>query len=640
MHGEGFFFQALIYLAAAVVSVPIAKRLGLGSVLGYLIAGIVIGPFALGLVGEEGQDVLHFAEFGVVMMLFLIGLELQPSLLWRLRNSILGLGGLQVGVSGAVITAIALAVGLDWRSGLAVGLILSLSSTAIVLQTLQEKDLMKTGGGRSAFSVLLFQDLAVIPMLAILPLLARSGAAHGAAEAGHSTTWVEGLPGWMATLVVVAAVASIVIGGRLLMRPAFRFIARAHVPEVFTAAALLLVVGIALLMSRVGLSPALGTFLAGVVLATSEYRHELEGDIEPFKGLLLGLFFISVGASIDFAQIISRPALIGGLVAALIVVKFVVLLVLGRVFGLGQDQNFLFSFALAQAGEFAFVLFSFATQQSVLRLEVASPLIAVVALTMALTPLLMLINERLVQPRFGTREKDEREADVIDESNPVIIAGYGRVGTIIGRLLRVSGIGATVLEIDSDQVELLRKLGHKVFYGDASRLDLLRSAGAESARVLVIALDDPERILGLVETARKHFPHLKVFSRAVGRTHAYELLEAGLDTVYRETLDSSLRIGFDVMRELGIPGFEALRRMRRFRVHDEKALRELSGKRTDTKNYMHLIRQQSEELERVLATDTSDLWSDVDAAWDTKGLRSEQAKMPDQSSELEAGEVS
>ena len=423
------------------------------------------------------------------------------------------------------------------------------------------------------------------------------------------------------------------------MRPAFRFIARAHVPEIFTAAALLLVVGIALLMSRVGLSPALGTFLAGVVLATSEYRHELEGDIEPFKGLLLGLFFISVGASIDFAQIVSRPALIGGLVAALIVVKFVILLILGRVFGLGQDQNLLFSFALAQAGEFAFVMFSFATQQSVLRLEVASPLIAVVALTMALTPLLMLVNERLVQPHFGTREKDEREADVIDESNPVIIAGYGRVGTIIGRLLRVSGISATVLEIDSDQVELLRKLGHKVFYGDASRLDLLRAAGADSARVLVIALDDPERILELVETARKHFPHLKVLSRAIGRTHAYELLEAGLDTVYRETLDSSLRIGFDVMRELGIPGFEALRRMRRFRVHDERALRELSGKRTDTKNYMHLVRQQSEELERVLATDSSDLWSDVDAAWDTEGLANELGRTSDQLLEPENGEA-
>ncbi len=623
MHGEGFFYQALIYLAAAVVSVPIAKRLGLGSVLGYLMAGIAIGPFALGLVGEDGQDVLHFAEFGVVMMLFLIGLELQPSLLWRLRGSILGLGGLQVGVTAAVVTVVGLGAGLDWRSALAVGLILALSSTAIVLQTLQEKGLMKTGGGRSAFSVLLFQDLAVIPMLAILPLLAHGGGAHSVGDAGHSVTWVEGLPGWAAALVVVAAVASIVIGGRLVMRPAFRFIAKAHVPEVFTAAALLLVIGIALLMTKVGLSPALGTFLAGVVLATSEYRHELEGDIEPFKGLLLGLFFIAVGASIDFGQIAQHPGLIGALVAGLIIIKFIILVILGRVFGLGQDQNLLFSFSLAQAGEFAFVLFSFATQQGVLSIGITTPLIAVVALTMALTPLLMLINERLVQPRFGTLEKAEREPDAIEESNPVIIAGYGRVGTIIGRLLRAAGIGTTVLEVDSDQVEMLRKLGHKVFYGDASRLDLLRSAGADTARVLVIAIDDPERILEIAATAQKHFPHLAVFCRAVGRTHAYELLEAGVDRVYRETLDSSLRIGGDVMSELGVPAFEALRRVRRFRRHDETAVREMSGKREDATAYIHLVRQQIAALEKVMSADLEDLGSDLDAAWDSSSLRGE-----------------
>ena len=621
MHGEGFFYQALIYLAAAVVSVPIAKRLGLGSVLGYLIAGIAIGPYALGLVGEDGQDVLHFAEFGVVMMLFLIGLELQPSLLWRLRGSILGLGGLQVGVTAAIFTAVGLGVGLDWRSSLAVGLILSLSSTAIVLQTLQEKGLMKTGGGRSAFSVLLFQDMAVIPMLAILPLLAHGASDRGVSGGGHSTTWVEGLPGWAAALVVVAAVAAIVIGGRLLIRPAFRFIARARVPEIFTAAALLLVIGIALLMARVGLSPALGTFLAGVVLATSEYRHELEGDIAPFKGLLLGLFFIAVGASIDFGQIAQQPGLIGALVVGLILIKFIILIILGRVFGLGHDQNLLFSFSLAQAGEFAFVLFSFATQQGVLALDVTTPLVAVVALTMALTPLLMLVNERLVQPRFGTRERAQREPDAMDESNPVILAGYGRVGTVIGRLLRVAGIGATVLEVDSDQVDLLRKLGHKVFYGDASRLDLLRAAGADSARILVIAFDDPERILELAETARKNFPHLAIYCRALGRTHAYELIEAGFDRVYRETLDSSLKIGGDVMSELGVPAFEALRRVRRFRRHDEEALRELSGQREDATKYIHLVRQQAAALEEVLSSDLEDMGQELDAAWDSTALR-------------------
>ena len=632
MHGEGFFFQAFIFLAAAVVSVPLAKRLGLGSVLGYLIAGMIIGPFGIGLVGEEGQDVLHFAEFGVVMMLFLIGLELQPSLLWRLRTSILGLGGLQVGTTAAVIAGTGIGLGLDWRSALAIGLVLALSSTAIVLQTLQEKDLTKTAGGKSAFSVLLFQDIAVIPMLAVLPLLAPShGAVVGAHAAGeHATTWVEGLPGWAAALAVAAAVAAIVVGGRFLVRPVFRFIARAHVPEIFTAAALLLVIGIALLMAKVGLSPALGTFLAGVVLATSEYRHELEGDIAPFKALLLGLFFIAVGASIDFGQVAANPRLVGGLVIGLMVVKFLVLLVLGRVFGLRFDQNLLFAFALAQSGEFAFVLFSFATQQGVLAIDQTTPLVAAVALTMALTPLLMLVNEKLIQPRFGTRERAAREPDAMDETNPVIIAGYGRFGTIIGRLLRANGIDVTVLDLDSDHVEMLRGIGQSVFYGDASRLDLLRAAGAETARVLVVAVDDPERILEISEIARKHFPQLTVFTRAIGRTHAYELIEDGVDRVYRESLDSSIRVGVDVMRLLGVPGYEALRRGRMFRRHDERALRELAGSRGDQKAYVHGVRQQTEELERILRSDQRTFHPEDDSAWDITSLQSESSQETDQ----------
>jgi CPA2 family monovalent cation:H+ antiporter-2/glutathione-regulated potassium-efflux system ancillary protein KefC/glutathione-regulated potassium-efflux system protein KefB len=487
MYGQGLFFQAFVYLSAAVVSVPIAKRLGLGSVLGYLIAGMVIGPFGFGLVGEEGQDVLHFAEFGVVMMLFLIGLELRPSLLWRLRAPILGLGGLQVGITAALIAAIGVAVSLPWGTALALGMILALSSTAIVLQTLAEKGLMGRDGGQSSFAVLLFQDIAVIPMLAIIPLLATSAGGAGAAEAAaHEEAWVQSLPAWAETLAVLGAVTAIVVGGRYFMRPIFRFIARTHMREIFTAAALLLVIGIALLMAQVGLSPALGTFLAGVVLANSEYRHELEADIDPFKGLLLGVFFIAVGASVDFGLIAERPGLVAGLVGALILLKFVVLFVLGRFFRMGLDQNLLFAFSLAQSGEFAFVLFSFATQHGVITANVANPLIAVVAISMAVTPLLMLLNERLVQPRFGTREREKGEADAIDEHNPVIIAGFGRFGSVVGRLLRANGVGATVLEYDSDHVELLRKLGLKVFYGDASRRDLLRSAGAEQARLLTI----------------------------------------------------------------------------------------------------------------------------------------------------------
>jgi monovalent cation:proton antiporter-2 (CPA2) family protein len=628
MHGQGFFFQAFVYLCAAVISVPIAKRLGLGSVLGYLIAGMVIGPFGLGLIGEEGQDVMHFAEFGVVVMLFLIGLELRPSLLWRLRGPILGMGGLQVAATTAIITIIGATAGLPWQTALAIGLILALSSTAIVLQTLSERGLLGSDGGQSAFSVLLFQDIAVIPMLAILPLLAvqrHDGALAHAAEAGaeHATPWVETLPAWGQTLAVLAAVLAIVLGGRYLMRPVFRFIARARLREIFTAAALLLVIGIALLMSQVGLSPALGTFLAGVVLADSEYRHELEADIDPFKGLLLGVFFIAVGASIDFALIASRPALIAGLVVALVALKWLVLFAVGRTFKMGFDQNLLFAFALAQGGEFGFVLFSFATQNGVLAPEIANPLIAVVAISMALTPFLMLFHERALQPRVGTRERAEREPDAIAEENPVIIAGFGDFGSVVGRLLRANGVGTTVLEYDSDHVELLRKLGLKVFYGDAARADLLRSAGADKARLIVLAIADQENTLGLVHTVKKHFPHLTIFARAHGRLHAYELIGAGVDHVYRQNFDTSLRLGIDALRALGFRAFQATRASKTFRRHDEHALRELAEMREDRQKYLTVAHQRIQDLERLLLTELEEPGEERDAGWDTESLREE-----------------
>ncbi|HXV75300.1 MAG TPA: monovalent cation:proton antiporter-2 (CPA2) family protein, partial [Candidatus Polarisedimenticolaceae bacterium] len=507
-HGQ-FLFQAMVYLAAAVIAVPLAKRLGLGSVLGYLVAGVAIGPVGLGMIGAEGQDVMHFAEFGVVMMLFLIGLELQPALLWRLRAPILGLGNLQVAVTTLVIGGFAIGVGLDWREALAIGMTLSLSSTAIVLQTLNEKGLIQSAGGQRSFAVLLFQDIAVIPMLALLPLLGR--AAHDPATGGQS--WRDGLPGWASTLIVAGAVVGVVLIGRFVVQPAFRAIARTHLREVFTAAALLLVVGIAELMTAVGLSPALGTFLAGVVLANSEFRHELESDIEPFKGLLLGVFFIAVGASIDFRLVAGEPLLIAGLVGALVAVKFSILLLLGRLFRVGTDQSLLFALALAQGGEFCFVLFSFAEQSRVLGAELAAPLVAVVALSMMTTPLVMWVHERLIRPRIGTRETTEREADRIEERNPVIIAGFGRFGHIVGRLLAANGVGCTVLDVDSDQVDVLRRLGFKVFYGDASRHDLLRAAGAEHARLLVLATDQAEKRLEIVSTVQKHFPQLTILAR-------------------------------------------------------------------------------------------------------------------------------
>jgi monovalent cation:proton antiporter-2 (CPA2) family protein len=627
MHSESFFFQAFVYLTAAVAAVPLAKRLGLGSVLGYLMAGVAIGPFALGLVGKEGQDVMHFAEFGVVMMLFLVGLELRPSRLWRLRGPVLGTGGLQVGITAAVMTGIAIAAGLAPRPALAVGLILALSSTAIVLQSLAEKGLLRTDAGQSAFSVLLLQDIAVIPMLALLPLLAPAGAAAAAAgEGDHGTSWVEGLSGWAEALVVLAAVAGIVLAGRFLVRPVFRVIAGTGLRELFTAAALLLVIGIAILMTRVGLSPALGTFLAGVVLADSEYRHELEGDIEPFKGLLLGLFFIAVGASIDFGLVLDNPSLIGGLVAALVLVKLAVLLGLGRAFRMGLDQNLLFSFSLAQAGEFGFVLFSYASQHQVIPGPVVATLTAVVALSMALTPLLLLINERLLQPRVGTLERDTREPDAIDMTRPVIMAGFGRFGSIVCRFLRANGVNTTVLDNDSDHVELLRKLGFKVYYGDASRHDLLHAAGAQHARLLVLAIDDQEKILEMVQTCRKHFPDLEILARAVNRSHAYELLDAGVEHVYRETLDSSLRVGVDALRLMGFRGYQAHRAARTFRRHDEVFLRRLAKLRHDRKSYLTHARQQIHDLEQLLLDELKQGPPPEDSAWDAESLRREFGK--------------
>jgi len=624
MHAEGFFFQAFVYLVAAVVSVPLAKRLGLGSVLGYLIAGIAIGPFALALVGAEGQDVMHFAEFGVVLMLFLIGLELQPRLLWRMRGPILGLGGLQVLVTALLLAGVGTALGLGWRPALACGLILALSSTAIVLQSLAEKGLMRTHAGQSAFAVLLFQDVAVIPILALLPLLAAPGAGAAAAhDVGHGELWVDALPTWAQPLVVLAAVTAVVVLGLFLVRPVFRFVARTRLREIFIAAALLLVIGVALLMARVGLSPALGTFLAGVVLANSEYRHELESEIEPFKGLLLGLFFISVGASIDFALIGSHPRTVAGLVTALMATKLVVLFVLGRAFKLALDQNLLFSFALAQGGEFAFVLFSFATQKDVIDEPVAGLLIAVVALSMGLTPLAMLINEKLIQPRFGTRERAGRAADAMDEQTPVIIAGFGRFGHVVGRLLIANGVPTTVLDHDSDQVELLRKLGLKVFYGDASRPALLEAAGASKARLLVAALDDPERNLAIVHCVRKHFPHLTILARARGRTQAYDLLDAGVDHVFRETLDSSLRLGVTALRLLGFRSYQAHRAAKKFRRLDEASVRELARVRHDRRVYIGRAREMIRDLEQILQADLARLDPGRDAAWDTESLSAE-----------------
>jgi monovalent cation:proton antiporter-2 (CPA2) family protein len=630
VNNEDFFAQAFIYLLAAVLSVPIAKRLGLGSVLGYLLAGVIIGPFGLKFVGQEGSDVMHFAEFGVVMMLFLVGLELQPTLLWRLRLPILGLGGLQVVVTTAVIGAIALLAGVPWQMAVTVGMILSMSSTAIVLQTLKEKGLMKTEAGQSSFSVLLFQDIAVIPMLAILPLLAIAPHSPVSLVASNGVFFMAeqaaeqgpGLPAWQQALLVIGLVAGIIVVGRFLTQPIFRFIADTQIREVFTATALLLVVGIALAMQAVGLSPALGTFLAGVVLAENEYRHELETDIEPFKGLLLGLFFIAVGASINFTLLFQQPLLVAGLVVGLAIAKFLVLFGLGRFFRLDLSQNLLFAFALAQGGEFAFVLFSFATQNQVLTSDVTGLLVAVVALSMMLTPLIMIVNDKVVQPRF-MRMEDERETDNIDDNeNPVIIAGFGRFGQIVGRLLLANGCKATVLDHNAGQIDMLRRFGFKVFYGDASRIDLLRAAGAEQAKLLVIAIDDPEKTLETVDLAHKYFPHLKILARSIDRSHTYELIRRGVEVVKRETFSSALEMGTEALTLLGVRAYKANRIARTFRQHDEQVLHEIANLDDDDETVLIArSRQLAEELGNLLKSDDREFSNDSDRAWDISELR-------------------
>ena len=613
MNSQDFLFQAFIYLVAAVVSVPIAKRLGLGSVLGYLIAGVLIGPHVLRLVGDNGNDVRHVAEFGVVLMLFLVGLELRPNLLWKLRGPIMGAGGLQLVATTIVFAGLATLVGLPLGVGVAVGLIFSASSTAIALQSLAERGQLPTSGGQTSFAVLLFQDLSVIPILAVLPLLASGVTASGANPSAGNP--------WLKAIEIIAVVSSIILGGRFLVRPIFRFIALTRLHEIFNAAALLLVVGIALAMEQVGLSPALGTFLAGVVLAESEYRHELESDIEPFKGLLLGLFFISVGASIDLPLIRSQPLLIVLLVSGLLLAKFVVLFLIGRVVRLENSQNFTFSFALAQGGEFAFVLVSFAVQSQVFGQELGNLLVATVALSMVGAPFLFTLNDRLVQPRFSSRLQ-ARHADEIDEKgNPVIIAGVGRFGAVVSRLLNAQRIGTTVLDIDAEQIDLIRRLGFKVFYGDATRLELLRSAGAEHAEMLIIAIDDVDKSVQLVETVKQEFPNLTMLVRAKDREHAYKLINLGVKYIFRETLDTSLDLSVQALRLLGFGAYRAHRAARTFKAYDEESVRHLAAFATaDEKDFLGELRQRVRFLDDLFEAERSGQPFASDTGWDPPGV--------------------
>ena len=615
---EGFLREALIYLAAAVIAVPAFNRLKLGSVLGYLVAGVVIGPYVLGLVGDA-EDTLHVAEFGVVILLFLIGLEIRPAQLWSLRGAIFGLGGAQVLVTGAVLAGAALAFGLGWREALAVGLILALSSTAIVLQTLDERGLRRTPAGRTVFSVLLFQDLAVIPLFALLPLLAVRGAEAGAVG---TDSLFAAAPPWLQAAATLGAVALVLVVGRFLTRPVFRFIAEARLREIFTAAALLIVVAVTALMQTVGLSPALGAFLAGMVLGDSEYRREIETDIEPFRGLLLGLFFIAIGAGMQLDMVAAQPLLIAGLVAGLMLLKGLVLFALVRASKSARRDAIPVAVALAQGGEFAFVLFAFSVGAGVLDRTLVAPLTVVVAISMALTPLLMIAVARL---RLGEARAPEPEAPQFDDTRPhAIVAGFGRFGQVVGRVLIASGYRTVVLESSAAQIELLRRFGRRVYYGDASRLDLLRAAGAAEAKLLVVAIDDREKAAEMVELARAEFPNLTVIARAWDRRHAYLLQDKGAHVVERETFEGALALAREGLRALGMRAHQSHRAVQIFRRHDLRRMAERAPLWNDEERYQVATRESSPAMEQVLADDLARLQGRLDDdAWDVDSLYEE-----------------
>jgi glutathione-regulated potassium-efflux system ancillary protein KefC len=586
--------NAVYYLSAAVIMVPLSRALGLGAVIGYLAAGILIGPWGAGLI-TDAEAILHFSEFGVVLLLFLVGLELSPKRLWALRKSIFGLGGGQLLLSFALLLPLFYLVGFEWKTAVVGGLALALSSTAMALQILQEKNLLPTKAGQNGFAILLCQDLAVIPILALIPLLVAGAAATGE-------------PGWLAAMKAIGVIAGVIVIGHYALHYILRLIAKTEMQEIFTAFTLLLVIGIAVLMELVGLSMALGTFLAGLLLADSEYRHALETVVDPFKGLLMGLFFLAVGMSIDFGLLAQKPWLILLLVVALVILKGIVLFVLGRLAGNPKCQNGFFTILLSQGGEFGFVIFSVATAGSVIPVEDANLLILVVALSMLTTPFMMVLNDRFIEPRFAETVGEMPADEIDDHDNPVIIAGFGRFGQIIGRLLHAHGIGVTLLDHDPDHIERVRLFGFKVFFGDAARLDLLHAAGADKAKLLVIAVDDRESANHIAQLARQHFPELKIIARGWDMTHMFDYLDMGITDVYRETFDSALSAGEASLRILGYDTEEVHSAAERFREHDLEVIRRMHAVRDHgTEALASTSKELREELAALFEEDDQQL---------------------------------
>ncbi|MDX6745956.1 monovalent cation:proton antiporter-2 (CPA2) family protein [Polaribacter sp. PL03] len=614
-------FQAIIFLAGAILCVSIAKKLGLSSVLGYLLAGVLIGPYALGFIGEEGQDIMHFAEFGVVVMLFLIGLEIEPKNFWNMRKTIVGLGGIQVAGTMLLSYFLFTLLGYDWKVSLVISMAVALSSTAIALQTIKEKGLMDTNFGTSAFSILLFQDIIVIFMIGAIPLMSNSREVTTKESTLNSTNLLDSLPLGFQTLAIILSVVLIIVAGKYLIVPMLRKVAKTDVRELLIAAAFLIVFGISFIMEYVGLSPALGAFLGGVVLSNSEFKHELESTLEPFKNLMLGLFFMAVGASINFIVIANNPFTIGGVLIAIVVIKALVLFIAGRIFNLKLDQNLLLTFSLAQIGEFAFVLLSFAFQSNILEQKELDMMLVITALTMALTPIIGLLNERLILPNLGTKESIKRPMDHIAKSQKIILVGFGHFGSTIGRFLRSHGVEATILDHDSNRVDFLRKMGFEVYYGDATRLDLLESAGIAEAKIIICATNKLSVSKEINKIIKAKYPHVELMIRAKDRYDAYELLNLGLENIYRESLETSLTLAKDVLGKIGFKKETLTQQVKNFIKYDEESLRRLASEPERNETYIFKARKELEQQEKFLNEDFKRGLVEFDEHSDCKNIK-------------------
>lgn len=602
---NSFAMTALIFLGAAIIMVPLVRKLGLSSVIGFILGGIIIGPFVLKLTGRGSEDIMHTTEFGVIMLLFLIGLEIEPKKFWKIRKKIFGMGLSQMVLTVGILFTIFYYA--EWRidQALVAALCFALSSTAIVLQTLKEKNIFRTEAGESSFSILLFQDMAVIPILALLPIIAKMP------EDKEKQILLQYLPDWLQPFSIIFGIGLLVVIARYLFVPFLRYVSRSGMNELLTASSLFLVIGVSELMDAVGLSPALGAFIAGVMLATSEFRHELESQIEPFKGLLLAVFFVSVGASINFFVIMEDPMFIFTTTLVVLAVKFAVLFGVGKFFKLKWDQNFMLAFALSQIGEFAFVLINYSTNLYLLDPVLNAQLLAITAITMCITPILLLINEKFIEPKWQVVKNDDDEITEPVKQQKIIIVGFGHFGSTVGRLLRVNGVQATVLDNDPERVNILRTNGFKVYYGDAAKPGILRSAGAETADLLILCLDSPEKNKFVLEYAREKFPQLKVFVRAKNRLDAYDFISNGVDNIYRETLGTAVNMAVDILAANGMRAYAARRLGQRFMLIDKAVTRRLATE----KNNGTVTFTMKEYLEREAELLAQDSHSFDDSQW-------------------------